>query len=355
MSSISFDTYKSILLDHCRANLEQFAATADNKNVYAVVLDAHATYGSVNLKWNTLHSLDHTVQEYYSSYSPDRIHGFNGLKYSVGDFYYYDSNAPEEIDNFALWYADKLSELYDDANEIDEAGEFAGETAAYEEMAGTFLNLLVEVIQELRPTFELLNKMDHFIAYLVEHDGDDMAYIRRTVSAEDYYKAFPEIREYEVYKEKISERSEAKQAEHWCNMLKDILLKQETEETKAIQAMHRDEFDVRDELVRLGAPAAGEVVNLYQQLCGYKPTEDGSLLQGDGWTCLNILMDIGDADEAAISQLQQVLNHKYEVDKAYTECINIARTLHALDATRFPKEEHDENRTRLTNFDAYKL
>lgn len=66
-------------------------------------------------------------------------------------------------------------------------------------------------------------------------------------------------------------------------------------------------------------------------------------------------MDIGGSDEEAISQLQQVLIHKYEVDKAYQECINIARTLHALDATRFPEEEHDENRTRLTNFEAYKL
>lgn len=351
MSSISFDTYKSILLEHYRANLEQFAATADNKNVYAVVLDAHATYGSVNLKWNTLHSLDHTVQEYYSSYSPDRIHGFNGLKYSVGDFYHYDSNAPEEIDNFALWYADKLSELYEDE---DETGD-TGESAAYKEMAGTFINLLVEVIEELRPTFKLLNKTDNFIAYLVEHDEEDMAYIRRTVSLEDYYKAFPEIREYDVYKEKISSWPKEKQAEHWCTLLKDILLKQSSEETAKLQAMYRDEFDVRDELIQLGAPAAGEIVHLYQQLCGYKPTEDGSILQGDGWICLYTLMDIDGSDEEAISQLQQVLIHKYEVDKAYQECINIARTLHALDATRFPEEEHDENRTRLTNFEAYKL
>lgn len=350
MSSISFDTFKPILLDYCRVNLEQFAATADNKEVYAVALDVSAAYGWVNLMWNTLDSLDQTVQKHYSSYSLDRIHGFKGVKYSVGDFSYDASNAPEEIDDFVVWYADKLSNLYDDEDETDDAA-----FAACEEMTGTFINMLVEVIQELRPTFELLNKTDNFIAYIVEHDEHHMAYMRRTVSEEDYYKAFPEIREFELYKLNISEWPEAKQVEHWCSLLKDILLKQSSEEATIFQAMYRDEFDVERELIQLGAPAAGEIVHLYQKLCGYTPTEDGSILQGDSWTCLSILIDIGEADEMVITQLYRVLSHKYEVDKAYQECINIARTLHALDATRFPEEEHDENRTRLTNFDSYKL
>lgn len=346
MKKIDFNLLKSLLLNHFRNNLEKFAITTENKEVYAVILDCHATYGSVNMKWNTVNSFKKYTDKHYSSYTPDRLLSFRGVEYNVGDFSYEDSKQSEEINEFEQLYEALLSEYFDSEDEDSS-----------NELSQKFINTLVEIIYELAPTFSQLNKTDDFIAFIVEHDSDYYEYIKKTVTIEDYYKAFPEIKEYDQYLNTIYSIPKEEQVTHWCNLLYEFLIESDTDVTRSFKQMYRYEFDVEGEIIKLGSTAAGNVVTLFEIFSGYIPAVDGSVIQyteSTRWTFLSILMNIKSADEATINRLKEILIRKYELDNEMQECINIARTLHALDPLRFPEEEHDERRFKLLNFQKYK-
>ncbi|WP_315371273.1 hypothetical protein, partial [Paenibacillus xylanexedens] len=69
MKNLDINLWRSTLLNHFKYNLEKFATTTENKDVYCLILDCHATYGNVNLKWNTLDSFKKHVNKHYSSYT----------------------------------------------------------------------------------------------------------------------------------------------------------------------------------------------------------------------------------------------------------------------------------------------
>ncbi|SFS40898.1 hypothetical protein [Paenibacillus sp. 453mf] len=121
--------------------------------------------------------------------------------------------------------------------------------------------------------------------------------------------------------------------------------------------MNRNKHDVVDEIKKLGVIAASKVVTLFEVFSGYIPSVDGIFIRSEShtrWMFLKIIIDIKNADMETINRLKKILIRKYEIDNEIQECINIARTLHALDSSRFPKEVHDENRLRLLNFEEYK-
>ncbi|WP_438349896.1 DUF4303 domain-containing protein [Paenibacillus sp. FA6] len=347
MKNPDFNLFKNLLFDHFRSNLETFASTTENQEVYAVILDCYATYGTVNMKWNTLDSFENHVRKHYSSYTEDKLYGFSGVKYNVGDFYYEDSIQPKEIKTFNSLYEAKLSEYFDIQNE-----------ESLNELTRKFINILIEIINELEPTFSQLNKVDSFIAFIVEHDSDYFHYIKKTVTIQDYYKAFPEIKEYDLYLDRIYSLPIDHQVSHWCDLLSDILIEKDTDETSSYKQMNRNKYDIEDEIKKLGSIAASSVVSLFEIFSGYNPTIDGSNIlsnQDTRWLFLSILIDIKNVDEATIDRLKQILIRKNEIDNELQECINIARTLHALDSSRFPEEEYDEGRFRLLNFEEYKV
>lgn len=346
MKNLDINLWRSTLLNHFKYNLEKFATTTENKDVYCLILDCHATYGNVNLKWNTLDSFKKHVNKHYSSYTSDKLLGFRGLEYNVGDFSYEDTKQPELINEFEQLYEAKLSEFFDDEDE-----------ESSNELTQKFINALVEIIFELRPTFSKLNKTGHFISFIVEHDSEYYEYIKKTVTIEDYYKAFPEVKEYEQYLSIISSTSKEEQVTHWSNLLYEFIIGNETEGTRSLKQMYRHKYDVEEEIIKLGVIASREVVTLFEVFSGYTPSIVGQIIQSDShtrWMFLSILIDINNANEETINRLKQILIRKYEVDNEVQECINIARTLHTLDSVRFPEEMHDEGRLRLLNYEEYK-
>lgn len=346
MKNPDFSLWKSTLLNHFRNNLEKFATTTENKEVYAVILDCQAAYGSVNMKWNTVDSFKIYAEKHCSSYPPDQLLGSRGVEYNVGDFSYEDSKQPEEINKFEQWYETILSEYFDQEDE-----------ESWNELTQKFIHTLVEIIDELAPTFSKLNTTGDFIAFIVEHDSDYYEYIKKTVTIEDYYKAFPEVKEYDQYLNHIYSLTKEEQVTHWCNLLYEFVTEADTDGTRAFKQMNRNEYDAEDEIKKLGLIASSKVVTLFEVFSGYIPSVDGVIIQSESytrWMFLSILIDIKHADEETINRLKQILIRKYEIDNEVQECINIARTLHALDSSRFPEEVHDENRLRLLNFEEYK-
>ncbi|HEY2491823.1 MAG TPA: DUF4303 domain-containing protein [Paenibacillus sp.] len=112
--------------------------------------------------------MEKIINEHYSSYSKDRIYGFRGVKYNVGDFYFEDMKPPKEFSEFESLYEDTVSELFD--NE-DELGGFS--------LASDFINTLVEVVKELQTSFNLLDRTEDFVSFVVDHDTDEVEHMKR--------------------------------------------------------------------------------------------------------------------------------------------------------------------------------
>ncbi|MFC3748979.1 DUF4303 domain-containing protein [Paenibacillus sp. GCM10012306] len=352
MADPDFSLFQEVFMEHCRKTLEDFSKTEGNQDVYAVVLDAESTYGRVLLRWNTLAALQKTVESYYSSYTPDRVNGRSGLKFNSGDFSYEDPAQPEAMDEFAYLLECRLTELYDkedeDANapEIQEAND----------LRAKFIEMLIEMVDELQDVMQLLNKTDDFMAFVVDHGGGYYQYLDRTVSQEAYYRAFPEMKRFAVHKERIKQLPITAQVEYWTNSYLDLALDKDTDEASKLKGMYLNQYNMEDEIRLLGAPATDWLVTLFEMLSGYRPMPDGTTVVADSlirFSVLDMLMKIGLAEEDTTRRLLQILFRKYEQDGELQECINIARTLHALNPVRYPEEEHDEGRTKLTNIESY--
>jgi len=338
--TVDFPSFKSTLLQHCRNTIENFSRTPDNRDVYAFVLDAQSTYGAVGIRWNTLEGLAQTLTHTsYQNYPHDRIYAYNGLKYSVGDYRFEDENN-DELWSFSNQFAEELDEMWDSD---DEEGE---------RYRSFFIDMLVDVILELAPDFEKLHRTDDFIAYVTDHDEDDMAFMKRTIPDKQFYKAFPDIKQYEEFIQRIGNLPIAEQAGFWSRALVDFKLNNDSIEVLELKSMHRNEFDVIEQITALGSEAVGSIITMLEMFCGYRPFYDGVTRKLDVWTCQSILIDIAQANEDEIKRLQAILFRQYE--EGDQGAINTARTLHALDPNRFPEEATDEGRLHLLNIDEYK-
>jgi hypothetical protein len=270
MKNLDIDLWKSTLLNHFKYNLEKFSITTENKDVYCLILDCHATYGNVNLKWNTLDSFKKHCNKHYSSHTSDKLLGFRGVEYNVGDFSYEDTEQPELINEFEQLYEAKLWGFFDDEDE-----------ESSNELTQKFINALVEIIFELTPIFSKLNKTSHFISFIVEHDSEYYEYIKKTVTIEDYYKAIPEVKEYKQYLSRIYSTSEEEQVTHWSNLLYEFIIGNETEGIRLLKQMYRHEYDIAEEIIKLGVIASSEVVTLFEVFSAYTPSIDGQIIQRD--------------------------------------------------------------------------
>jgi len=185
-NAINYKEYKEYLLKHAIDVIDKFSKSTDNKDVYALVLDAQSCYGTVLIKWNTYKGLNETLkQDCYQGKTKEQIYASNGLKYSIGDFYYEDPANCSELAELELKYYNFMIE-----DVVDEV---------YEHNCNQYINTLIEVLLDLKPHFEQLNRTEEFIFYVVDHDEDDNKYIRKTVDEESFYKAFPDLIGENVY------------------------------------------------------------------------------------------------------------------------------------------------------------
>ncbi|OBZ09024.1 hypothetical protein A8L34_23035 [Bacillus sp. FJAT-27264] len=354
MADPDFSLFKEVFIEHCRRTLEDFSKTNGNQDVYAVVLDAEPTYGRVILRWNTLEALQKIAVAFYGSYKPDQVDGRGGLKFNAINFFYEDPAQPEAMDEFAYLLECRLSELNDkwdedaSAPEIQEANDLRAE----------FIEMLIEMVDELQDVMQLLNKTDDFIAFVVDYDEDYLQYLDRKVSQEVYYRAFPEMKRFAEHKERIKQLPITEQIEYWFNnyLDLDIFIGKDTDEASKLKGMYLNKYDMEDELILLGAPATDWLVTHFGMLSGYRPMPDGIAdvaRSAIRYRLMNMLKMIGLAEEETTRRLLQILLRKYMEYRESDECIQIARTLHALNPERYPEAEVDESRVILTNIESY--
>ncbi|MCM3631655.1 DUF4303 domain-containing protein [Paenibacillus glycanilyticus] len=322
--TIDFDHYKQTLLKHCQNTIEEFAKKPENQNVYSFVLDAEATYGGIYVRWNSLDGLAHTLTfDCYKNYSDERVYGFRGLKHSVGDFRFEDAKN-EELWDINNQYGAVLDQLWDKDDEGEEGNRYIKK----------FMNMLIEVVGELSSSFDLFNKTEDFIAYVVEHDEEWDAFIHKTVSKEQFYKAFPEIKAYEEFKADISRRPIQEQVDFWCQTYIDFKIENPTEHVMALKKLFRYDFDIKDQLVSIGKSAVPTVVTLLEKIVNDHSTSTDEKVNLAPWICQSILIDIGTADENDIQRLITILANQRESNDSNAS--NTERILTAIDPVRFP-------------------
>ncbi|WP_338551519.1 DUF4303 domain-containing protein [Paenibacillus sp. KS-LC4] len=319
-NQFDFVSLKKLLIQHGEKTIQTFAKTPHNIDVYAFVLDAQATYGTVNFKWNTLEGFALTrTFEYYQHYSNDKLYGLCGLKYSVGDFRYEDPRNLN-LDEWGMKYREDLDALWE-----------TDEEQADEVVAG-FMAVLVEVVKELTPALEHLNLTDDFIAYAVDHDEDEMKFLVETVSAAQMDKAFPELKAYESYKARVYMLSPIEQASFWYQALADFEQGRESEAVVQLQSLSRSSHDVQDELVKLGEISIPLLLTGLELALGHL---QGSIDMNE-WTFQKTILDIGIAGENEINRLQAIYNRQALEHPEDHRTKNTLRVLNSIDPQRFP-------------------
>ncbi|RKP44062.1 DUF4303 domain-containing protein [Cohnella endophytica] len=183
--AINYSKYKKQLINHCRKVISEFSRTRANQDVYIFVIDAQSDIGTTLIRWNTYWGLNETLKlSSYKAKTKDEIYKHNGLKYSIGDFYFEELVPDPDLEKLER----KYTEFMGNSDEED-----------IEYNHNKFMTTLVEVLLEIKSSFELLHKTEEFISYVVDHDDDDFMYLRKTVDEEAFYKAFPELKDVAIY------------------------------------------------------------------------------------------------------------------------------------------------------------
>ncbi|SFS77305.1 DUF4303 domain-containing protein [Paenibacillus sp. BC26] len=324
-NAIDFAILKMMLIQHGEQTIRDFAITSQNKDVYAFVLDAQATYGVVNFKWNTLEGFAYTrTFNRYKDYPDDRLYGHRGLKYSIGDFRFEDARN-EKLEKWGMKYEEALEVLWE--TEEEEA----------EQAPNGFMAVLTEVIKELTPAFGQLHLTDDFIAYAVDHDGDDMKYLPETVDPAQLDKAFPELKAYEVYKAKLCTRLPVEQAEFWCQTFTDFVEGHESEAVVELRRYSRYSFDAKEELVKLGEVSVPILVTFLERALRHLPVSTDGGDPRKAWNYQSVILEIAKAGESEINRLQAIYARQKSEYPEEQDTKNTLRVLHAIDSKRFPE------------------
>jgi hypothetical protein len=342
-SFTDYELLKNRIKGWVSQTIENFAQSIDNKDVYVFALDTNLFYGQIQIRFNTLSGLDKTINlECYQSYQQDRIYAFNGLKYSVGDFYY------------TIWEMERDLEiqLEDLANMLENA-----EEDLYFPNINKFQEILFEIVNEVKPKFELLDKSTDFIAFVCDHDEGLFDNIDRTVDKDAFYRAFPDLYAFDQYKAEVLKQPIEQQVNHWIEVFTDFILGRKSTEVEKLVEMHQHIYIVRDELIKLGANASGNLVTLFEGLLGDKPLYDGTKLEVDNsidrFVCLWTLMEIKNVPNDVVSQLQDVLKKHFNPNIENKDWIRVAGTLHAIAPNQFPEVEHDTTTGKLLNYSQF--
>ncbi|MGZ9585165.1 hypothetical protein [Paenibacillus marinisediminis] len=182
--AIDYKLFRKELVEYYTKVLENFSASEDNYNVYALVLESDVGNSDVHIYWNNLNELDYVMKERYA----DTKHTVHGIKYSIGDFMHVDDCIG--VDESRVWELclqfDKYTgALCDGPNYSDEL---------YDYHCERFTMTLIDVLKDLEPVIKLLNKTDDFIAFVTDRGYEDpLKHAKETIPDEIYSKVYKDL------------------------------------------------------------------------------------------------------------------------------------------------------------------
>ena len=190
---VEFLELRALLSKAFETALRGFAGTVDNREVFAVVLSFDWFSGRVQLAVNTEPGYRSVVADTYSSWSKEKLESFGGVRFSAGDFAHPDiARLPGQFD---AWQ-EAFEQAQDDATE-EESNRLIAELEA----------TLVDVARDLEPVLDSLDRTPQFacwVAHWAATRGEQLALMRRTVSAEQILRTFPQFSTVESIRDRLA-------------------------------------------------------------------------------------------------------------------------------------------------------
>jgi len=217
------------LTEGCKTAIRTFAASADNKQVYALNLDANG-HGDFYLYLNTVERFERTLSRYQSKY-PDynQAEKIQSLKYGQGDwdFQWWSEHMGEY--GRVVGSLEKLINRAQDLNEQDSDKHDAEPVIAFEAgiVKAGYQVLAMQAVMRLiaEQALDALDRTDDFIAFAsTENDYVDYSIVmRRTIDPALFERVFPDLKEldrqFEESMEQIRHLSVSKALDYWSDAI----------------------------------------------------------------------------------------------------------------------------------------
>ncbi|WP_417445552.1 DUF4303 domain-containing protein [Kangiella sp.] len=355
MTKSDYQKIKTLISSQIREFVLGFAASKENRGVYALALDVNEDYGDAIVCVNTEESLSKRVSSVYTGYSEDEIGGMSGIRFNPGEF---EFSRVLDLGNFQKAYEKKIESLKTEASVL-RSQEKLSETVA-------------EALLESRGTFNILDTTEDFIFYHCFHDSSheqSQRLILKTVDRASFDKCFPEIAEYEKLQNEISNKKQSEQVKFWLSLMRAHALNRPTKYSRIYFQSHGP-WDIEEELASIGPMVVSPVIDLLKELTPMPPfnekgtaefAEDGAISRACSVSCdlLLTLRKLGHVPEFAVRSLTEILSSLVRNARAAppNEPVslvipNIARALHVLRPDRFPPEQLAKG-NRIENIDDY--
>lgn len=334
-----------------------FASSQNNKDVYALVFDLNEDYGDVQVSINTEEGLKKTIVSTYSDYTEDQISGLNGLKYSSGDFAFFDiCKFPEEINEWSSNYNAYLFSLKSDT--------------AYFNNIERFSDTICQVLDDLDLAIAQLDKTEEFIAYHCFHDVDEETDIRlllKSISQDRFDEVFPEYKEFERFINDIDSFDEDARLKIWLDMLVAYFNYGNSRYSK--QFFRRNIYlDIAPQLIKVGSNAIDSIFDVLDSIIylpefnekGTKEWEETGAFSRRAdvvHLLLDVIASIGTSDTNLENRLlEYIVNLQSHAEKVEgTIGLNLcltARCLHYVN-NKYPSDDMCPSSNRLLNYEQY--
>lgn len=355
MTKSDYKKIKTLISSQIREFVVEFAASNENRSVYALALDVNEDYGDIIVCINTEESLSKRASSVYTDYSEDEIGGISGIRFNPGEF---EFSRVLDLGDFQEAYEKKIETLKTEASVLRNQ-EKLSEAAA-------------EALLESRDTFNILDTTEDFIFYHCFQNSSheqSQRLILKTVDRASFEKCFPEIAEYENLRDEISNKENSEKVIFWLSLMRAYAMNRPTKYSRIYFQSHGP-WDIEEELASIGPMVISPVIDLLEELAPMPPfnekgtaefAEDGAISRASSVSCnlLFTLRKLEHIPEFAVRSLTEILSGlvRHARTAPPNEPVslvipNIARALHALCSDRFPPEQLAKG-NRIENIEDY--
>jgi len=341
MKEPDYARIRELLTARCVNAITEFAATADNREVYLFCVWCDPDNGSYGVAINTREGFRKRIAEAYGGRPEEGEGGIGAPKYNFGDCAYIEpGTGSRELDEICEQWLAYAGHLYDTL-----PGEIA--EPRIRERGERFVDQAVEAIRCLADTLSQLDCTEDFIAYVELHersDEENVAVLRRTVSEEQIARALPDIIKTERLHAQLRQRPEEEQAQYWRDAWFDFLL----ERGSPLEALGLCRYSAEEELVKLGAIAEPHILDIAEYCFEHAVSPGVDFLQSLGVRA--------HPDGNVHDRLRRLLRRALELPhlRGTVYSVLLAGLLHQLFPAQYPEPPLQEEATnRLWNPEAF--
>ncbi len=329
---VNADQFVEALVEGCRNALRTFAASDDNRQVYAFSLNAD-DYFSFYIYLNTLERFEEVLSDYQADnadyYHADRI---ESLKYNQGDwdFQLWSEHMGEQGRIIRIF--EQLAQLVQDLDDHETADGEAASVIAFEAgiVKAGYQVLAMRAVMRLveEKAFNVLDRTDDFIAFTsTGNDYIDYSFMmRQTIDPELFARVFSRVREedrqFQERLKSIEHYSVTEALDYWFAEMTGG-----DSSTGVISDCGKSAFEVFRQLERYGAALAEECLVRLHRITNLESLERNDVDEVQFYIeALHFAGPLSEECAAQCRTIAAIMNEKFDdMDEGMTELLAIAR------------------------------